>query len=340
MWLEIILMITVPGIIFIIIMGLFIDWLDRKVYARGQNRKGPPFLQPLYDIVKLTAKETIIPEGVSKFWMTILPILYIATALTGALMIPIVVLNDAGLVSGFTSFKFDVFFVLFVLLGYGLLIYFLGYITKNPFAQTGATRSLLQVLSFEIPLGFCLLVPVLIVGIGETNAEFSLAYISTNLFSKIGGNLWLIIGLIIAIVISIIVLMAELEEFPFDSPTAHTELADGWLVEYGGWRYALIHLGERIGAFFIGGLIVTLFLGGPHVGLQNTNIINFPALYGLLNLVFFLIKLLLVIIVMSFLRTIISRIRIDQTVRLAWKVVLPFAIIALILTIGFQLIGV
>jgi len=340
MWLEIILMITVPGIIFIIIMGLFIDWLDRKVYARGQNRKGPPFLQPLYDIVKLTAKETIIPEGVSKFWMTVLPILYIATALTGALMIPMVVLNDAGLVSGFTSFKFDVFFVLFVLLGYGLLIYFLGYITKNPFAQTGATRSLLQVLSFEIPLGFCLLVPVLIVGIGNPNADFSLAYISTNLFPKVGDNLWLIIGLIIAIVISIIVLMAELEEFPFDSPTAHTELADGWLVEYGGWRYALIHLGERIGAFFIGGLIVTLFLGGPHVGLELTNVVNFPALYGLLNLIFFLIKLILVIVVMSFLRTIISRIRIDQTVRLAWKVVLPFAIVALILTIGFQLIGV
>jgi NADH-quinone oxidoreductase subunit H len=96
MWLEIILMITVPGIIFIILMGLFIDWLDRKIYARGQSRKGPPFLQPLYDIVKLTAQESIIPRGVSKFWMTVLPIAFIATALTGALMIPIVVLNEAG----------------------------------------------------------------------------------------------------------------------------------------------------------------------------------------------------------------------------------------------------
>jgi NADH-quinone oxidoreductase subunit H len=340
LWVEIILMITVPGILFLVIAGLFIDWLDRKVYARGQNRKGPPFLQPLYDIVKLTAKESIIPEGVSKFWMTILPILYIATAITGALMIPIVVISQAGFVTGFATFNFDVFFVLLVLLSYGLLIYFIGYVTKNPFAQTGSTRSLLQVLSFEIPLGFSLLVPILIVGIGNTdpNAEFSLGYISKNLYRIVGEqplNYLYIIGIVIAALISIIVMMAELEEFPFDSPVAHTELADGWLVEYGGWRYALIHLGERIGAFFIGGLIVTLFLGGPYLGFELG---IGPRIDGLLYFIFFMVKLILVIVFMSFLRTIISRIRIDQTVRLAWKYILPLAIVALMLTLLFKLV--
>ncbi|MHA1396330.1 MAG: complex I subunit 1/NuoH family protein [Candidatus Heimdallarchaeaceae archaeon] len=343
-WLELILMITVPGILFILIMGLFIDWLDRKVYARGQNRRGPPFLQPLYDIVKLTAKETIIPEGVSKFWMTVLPILFIATTFTGALMIPIAVFNEAGLLAGFASFRFDVFFVLAVLLSYALLKYFIGYVTKNPFAQTGATRSLLQALSYEIPLGFSLLVPILIVGVNnnDPNAEFSLAYISKNLYQIVGTQPLFIIGIVIAIAISIIVLMAELEEFPFDSPLAHTELADGWLVEYGGWRYALIHLGERIGAFFIGGLIVTLFLGGPYIGPQiaisNAGLSAF--VNGLLGLIYFVIKLVLVIAFMSFLRTLVSRIRIDQSVRLAWKIILPLAIIALMVTLGFQLIGV
>jgi NADH-quinone oxidoreductase subunit H len=335
-WLELILMITVPGIIFIIIMGLFIDWLDRKVYARGQNRKGPPLLQPLYDIVKLTAKETIIPKGVSKFWMTVLPILFIATAITGALMIPIVVVRD-NIVTGFTSFNFDVFFVLFLLLSYGILIYFLGYITKNPFAQTGSTRSLLQALSFEIPLGFSLLVPILIVGIGNDESNFTLGEISKNLYTTVGAsstNFLFIIGLVIAFVISIIVMMAELEEFPFDSPIAHTELADGVWVEYGGWRYALIHLGERIGAFFIGGLIVTMFLGGPYI--VDTGMYY---LDGFLHLIFFTVKLIIVVAIMSFLRTLISRIRIDQSVKLAWKVILPFAVIALMLTIGFKLIG-
>ncbi len=337
MWLEIILMITVPGIIFIVLMGLFIDWLDRKIYARGQNRKGPPFLQPLYDIVKLTAQESIIPRGVSKFWMTVLPIAFIATALTGALMIPIVVLNEAGLVAGFASFEYDVFFVLLILLSYGMLIYFLGFVTKNPFAQTGSTRSLLQALSFEIPLGFSLLVPILIVGIGDPEAGFNLAYISKNLYGVIGEQPLYIIGIVIALVISVIVMMAELEVFPFDSPLSHTELADGWKVEYGGWRYALIHLGERIGAFFIGGLIVTLFLGGPYIGPADLTGIVFVD--GILHLLFFLIKLILVIAVMSFLRTLISRIRIDQSVRLAWKQVLPLAIIALMLTLGFKLLG-
>ncbi|MCG3224124.1 MAG: NADH-quinone oxidoreductase subunit H [Candidatus Heimdallarchaeota archaeon] len=337
MWLEIILMITVPGIIFIVLMGLFIDWLDRKIYARGQSRKGPPFLQPLYDVVKLTAQESIIPRGVSKFWMTVLPIAFIATALTGALMIPIVVLNEAGLVSGFASFEYDVFFVMLVLLSYGMLIYFLGFVTKNPFAQTGSTRSLLQVLSFEIPLGFSLLVPILIVGIGDPEAEFNLAYISKNLYGVIGDQPLYIIGIVIALVISVVVMMAELEVFPFDSPISHTELADGWKVEYGGWRYALIHLGERIGAFFIGGLIVTLFLGGPYIG--PANLTGIILVDGILHLLFFLIKLILVIGVMSFLRTLISRIRIDQSVRLAWKQILPLAIVALMLTLGFKLIG-
>jgi len=337
-WLEIILMITIPGIIFIVLMALFIDWLDRKIYARGQNRKGPPFLQPLYDVVKLTAQESIIPRGVSKFWMTVLPIAFITTALTGALMIPIVVLNEAGdLVTGFASFDYDIFFVLLILLSYGMLIYFLGFVTKNPFAQTGSTRSLLQALSFEIPFGFSLLVPILIVGIGDPEAEFNLAYTSERLYGIIGEQPLYIIGIVIAFVISIVVLMAELEVFPFDSPLSHTELADGWKVEYGGWRYALIHLGERIGAFFIGGLIVTLFLGGPYIGPIDLTGIYFVD--GILHLLFFLIKLILVIGLMSFLRTLISRIRIDQSVRLAWKQVLPLAIVALMLTLGFKLLG-
>ncbi|MCG3215091.1 MAG: NADH-quinone oxidoreductase subunit H, partial [Candidatus Heimdallarchaeota archaeon] len=148
LWVEIILMITVPGILFLVITALFIDWLDRKIYARGQNRKGPPFLQPLYDIVKLSAKESIIPEGVSKFWVTVLPMMYVAVSLTGALMIPIVVIREIGetpieetIVTGFASFNFDVFFILLILLSYGLLLYFLGYVTHNPFAQIGTTRS-------------------------------------------------------------------------------------------------------------------------------------------------------------------------------------------------------
>jgi len=331
-WLEILAFITVPGILFIISMALFIDWLDRKVYARGQNRRGPPFFQPLYDLVKLTAKESIIPEGVSKFWMTVLPILFFWTALTGALMIPIAVFSDdLNVVTGFAGFHFDVFFVLLVLLSYGMLIFAMGYVTKNPFAQTGATRSLLQVLSFEIPLSFAIFVPILITS--DKTERFVLGDVSKNLYSAIGETPLYIIGLIIAFAISILALMAELEEFPFDAPVAHTELADGWLVEYGGWRYALIHLGERIGAFFIGGLIVTLFLGGPYI--VDTSI---PFLDAFLHIIFFTIKLIIVITLMSFLRTLISRIRIDQTVRLSWRFVLPFALIAIMLTLGFKLI--
>jgi NADH-quinone oxidoreductase subunit H len=217
----------------------------------------------------------------------------------------------------------------------------MGIVTKNPFAQAGSTRSLLQVLSFEIPLGFSLLVPVLIVGFGQ-DTNFSLSSISAQIFSKetgVGKNLFLIIAIVIAFAVSMIVMMAELEEFPFDSPTAHTELADGWLVEYGGWRYALIVLGERIAAFFIGGLIVTLFLGGPYVGITLAMVGDNLVLMGLINLIFFTLKLIAVIALMSFLRTIISRVRIDQTVTLAWKIILPITIGTLMLTVGLLMVG-
>ncbi|MHA1686413.1 MAG: complex I subunit 1/NuoH family protein [Candidatus Heimdallarchaeaceae archaeon] len=329
---EIIGFITVPGITFVILMGFFIDWLDRKVYARGQNRRGPPFFQPVYDFFKLLSKESIVPEGVNKFWFTELPILFFATALLGALMIPIAVLKDnSDIVIGFTTFKFDIIFVLLILLSYGLLIYFMGYVSKNPFAQVGSTRSLLQVLSFEIPLGFSILIPIIIAG--DPNGNFTLGEVCKNLYTEIGKQPWYIIPLIVGFIISIIVLLAELEEFPFDAPVAHTELADGWLVEYGGWRYALIHLGERIGAFFIGGLIVTLFLGGPYL-------VETSSVWGniFLHIIFFTVKLVLVIALMSFIRTLISRLRIDQTVRFAWKFAIPVSALALLLTIAFKLI--
>ncbi len=329
--LEIIALITIPGILFVLVMALFIDWLDRKIYARGQNRRGPPFLQPFYDAVKLFSKESIIPEGISKFWFTLLPILFFATALLGTLMLPIAIITN-GTVTGFTAFEFDVFFVLFVLLSYGMLIFLLGYITKNPYAQTGSIRSLLQILSFEIPLGFAFLVPILIAA--EKTNSFQLGKISQNLFNSVGTNPLFIIGLVIAFIISIIVLLAQLEEFPFDSPIAHTELADGWLVEYGGWRYGLIHLGERIGAFFIGGLIVVLFLGGPYVGFAT----NIAWLDFILNILFFSIKLTIVIAIMAFCRTLVSRIRIDQTVKFAWSVCAPLASFALLLTLIFRII--
>jgi len=330
-WLEIVGFFTIPGITFVILMALFIDWLDRKIYARGQNRRGPPLLQPFYDLMKLLSKESIIPDGVSKFWFSFLPILFLATVLVGALMLPIAVLRDnSNIVIGFTWFRFDVIFVLIILLSYALLIYFLGYITKNPFAQVGSTRSLLQVLSFEIPLVFALLVPLIIVG--NSNGEFSLAEVSKNLYVEVGKNPLYIIPLIIAICISILVMLVELEEFPFDAPVAHTELADGWLVEYGGWRYAFIRLGERIGAFFIGGVIVTFFLGGPYIVDTSSTWANI-----ILHILFFTIKLILVIAVMAFIRTLVSRIRIDQTVRLAWMYVIPLAIVAVLLTLAFKL---
>lgn len=329
---EIIGFITVPGLTFIILMGFFIDWLDRKVYARGQNRRGPPFLQPFYDFFKLLSKESIVPDGISKFWFTDLPIMFFATALLGALMLPIAVRDDSsGRVIGFTSFPFDIIFVILVLLSYGLLIYFMGYVTKNPYAQVGSTRSLLQVLSFEIPLGFSILVPIIITS--DPNGQFTLGEVSKNLFSAVAEQPLFIIPLVIGFIISIIVLLAELEEFPFDAPVAHTELADGWLVEYGGWRYALIHLGERIGAFFIGGLIVTLFLGGPYV-VETSNVwVNI-----ILYIVFFTLKLIIVIALMAFIRTLVSRIRIDQTVRFAWKFAIPMSVVALLLTLAFKLI--
>ncbi len=338
-WLKIIGFATIPGIIYVLFMALLVDFVDRKIYARCQSRRGPPLLQPLWDVLKLLSKDSIKPDGVNSFWFTALPTLFLGAVLLDLLVLPIALISiETGftlgkynvaesIIMGFTSFEFDVFFIFFILLTDGIIIFLLGFLSKNPFGQVGATRSLLQVLCFKIPLGFSFIVPMLIAG-QTGDQSFNIAYITKNVYPGLRANPLLAIGLIISFGVAILVVLAELEKQPFDSPITKTDIADGWLVEYGGWRYALIYITELIRACFRAGFIVSFFLGGPYLIATGIIVVDF-----ILNLIVFSLKLLFVVALLAYLRAVLSNVRIDQTANFAWKYVVPVSSLALFITL-------
>lgn len=306
-----------PGAIFILTLSLFYEWLDRKLYARLQNRVGPhlagPFglFQPFADIVKLLSKEDIVPRAADGFLFTSTPILAPTLVLFACMFLPI-----SGL-SGLVSFEGDLIVVLAILSIYTLMVYLAGEGTNNRFASIGATRAALQMVGYEIPLTLALLSVALAAG------SLSLRGIVE---AQLERGLWFIAGpQIIGFAIFVIASQAEMERIPFDIPEAEQEIVAGWEVEYSGRRLALFRLSKDLKLVLLSGLGATVFLGGP-VGPA------LPGLEPLLYTIYFLLKSMAVLIIFTVARAVFTRLRIDQALSFFWKWLVPLAITLLILT--------
>ena len=147
-----------PGILFIFISILFIDWFDRKFYARMQNRMGPRYCQPFYDVIKLLLKEDITPNGVDKLEFNILPAIQFILTILIAFMVPIYI------VEGLISFEGDLFFVLFLFALIGSIIFLIGWASNNSYSSIGGNRAAIAELGFEIPLALSFICPAIITG--------------------------------------------------------------------------------------------------------------------------------------------------------------------------------
>jgi NADH-quinone oxidoreductase subunit H len=134
-----------PGGLFLMAGGLFFEWFDRKLVARFQNRIGPRWFQPLADVVKLLAKEEIIPQGVHAPLFLALPVVALAGALTSGLYVPLIGLPPVYTYPG------DLIVTLYLLSMMTLSIGLAGANTPNRFALIGATRTLTQLFSYEAP---------------------------------------------------------------------------------------------------------------------------------------------------------------------------------------------
>lgn len=273
-----------PGGLFVLLTGLAYEWVDRKLIARLQNRVGPRWFQPLADVVKLLAKEEIVPEGADPRLFIGLPVVALAGALTAALYVPLAGRPPA------LSFRGDLIVTLYLL---GLLTLCLGLAgsnTMNRFSLAGAARTLTQLFSYEAPFLLALLGPAIVAG------SWQISEITTHT----GGH-WLLLVQPVGFLVALIGLMGKLELPPFDAPEAETEIVAGALTEYSGRGLALFRLGKAVELVVGLTLIAAFYLGG---------VATAPAFFG---------KTLALLLGLAGLQVLFARLRIDQTVGLWWR---------------------
>jgi NADH-quinone oxidoreductase subunit H len=305
-----------PGLLFSIVLAFLYEWLDRKIYARLQNRVGPLYagpagiLQPVADFIKLLAKEDIVPSAANKVIFNIAPIMALSLISTAVLLLPV-----TG-VAGLISFDGDVILAMALMVLYVIVVFLAGFFSMNRFSTVGAERTVLQLLGYEIPMILSVMSVALSAG------ALSLAKIVEN------RNIWFIFGPhVISFFVYLIAGQAELERVPFDIPEAEQEIVAGWLTEYSGKKLALFRLSRDIELLFVAGLATTLFLGGA-----GPVISGIPSILQVaICTVFFTLKMAGVLFLLSTIRALFARLRIDQMVDLSWKYLIPISLLQIFL---------
>lgn len=284
--------------------GILASGLDRKLTARLQWRKGPPLLQPLYDVLKLFYKEILVPrEGAWWFFLAA----------------PVVGLVGVGLVAFYTwntlvrpdqGFSGDIFVVLYFLLFPSLAVVLAGFASKNPLASMGASREIKLLLFGELP--FLLAIAVVIIKTqGAIRLGDIIAYQRTSrpLLASLSGFLAFSIALFSA--------QAKLGWVPFDLPEAETEIMGGPYVEYSGTPLAIFRMMRMMLLFTFPILLIVLFWGGM-------------AWRGF-SILFSFLKWMVVFLVFVLLRNTNPRIRIDQALQWFWGPLAGIGCVAVIL---------
>ena len=294
---PIVALLVFPGGLFLLAVSLVYEWADRKLVARFQNRIGPRWFQPLADIVKLLAKEEVIPEGVNTALFRALPIVALAGALTAALYVPLLGLTPSH------SFRGDLVATLYLLSMMTLCMGVAGANSRSRFSVVGATRALTQLFSYEAPFLLALLGPAIMAGTWQIS--------DVNAYAR--THVWMILSQPIGFVIALVGLMGKLELPPFDAPEAETEIVAGALTEYSGRGLAIFRIGRDV-ELFVGLTLMAVFYLG-----------------GLSSPVDFALKTLALLLVTAGLQSLFARLRIDQTVGLWWRVGAMLALVQLLL---------
>ncbi len=306
-------------IIFLILPVLtavaLIVWLDRRVWAFVQKRRGPnvvgPFglLQSLADAFKYIFKEIIIPATSNKIIFILAPIVTMTLALIAWAVIPFgenLVLADinVGILYLFAVSSLGV---------YGIIMG--GWASNSKYPFFGSIRSAAQMVSYEVSIGVIIINVLLCVG--------SLNLTDIVLAQK---NMWFILPLFPMFIIFFISALAETNRPPLDLPEAEAELVAGYQTEYSGMMYAMFWLGEYANILLMCAIGSILFLGGwlSPIDLHPFNAIPAP--------IWLLLKILFLFILIALVKAIVPRYRYDQLMRLGWKIFLPFSLIYVVLT--------
>jgi NADH-quinone oxidoreductase subunit H len=302
------------------VAGLYLVLLERKVAAWFQLRLGPnrvgPFglFQTMADALKLVSKELTSNDRIDKFLYNLAPYFVIVTSLMALAVFPFS--------KQFQAFDINIgLFFLIAISSIGVIgILVGGWASNNKFALIGAMRSGLQTISYELSVGLSILTMVLLTGTLQLSEIIEV--------QRTGG--WLIlqghIPAIIAFCIFMIAGTAETNRAPFDLVEAESELGAGFHTEYSGMKFAYFFLAEFINMFIIASIAVVLFFGGWLSPFGITDGITwFP------EVLWFLIKVLIIIFLMMWFRWTFPRLRVDQLLTLEWKYLLPMNLVNLII---------
>ena len=308
---------------FISFVVLFLTYAERKFIGRIQQRLGPmrtgPFglLQPVADAIKLLSKEDLVPGRADKFLFWIAPLIVFVPAIVIWVSIPFT--RDIVI----QNLELGIFFVLAVM-GLSIAgILMAGWSSFNKYAMLGAVRAAAQLISYELPLLVAVLGVVMIAG----SLDLQVIVAEQN-------TVWFIVLQPVAFLLFFTAGLAEVGRTPFDIPMAESEVVGGPFVEYSGMHWSMFFMAEYANTFAIAVLTTLLFLGGwrgpaPAMGWGQDVMMAF----------WFLAKASAVILVIFWVRATIPRLRIDQLMSLAWKVLLPLAFANLVVTAFYLFYG-
>ncbi len=278
-------------------------WFERRMLGRFQARLGPnrwgPFglFQPLADVLKLIAKEDIIPDTADKPAFTVAPIMLLVPMFLVFAVIPL------GSDSFLGSLNVGVLFIVGVTGLTSLAIFTAGWASRNKFAMFGAMRAVAMLISYEVPMALALTGVVVLAGsmslVGIVEAQ-GVPYL---LVQPLGFFVFMTAA------------AAEMSRAPFDMIEAESELGGGYVTEYAGIKFAILQLAEFMAPLATAAVATVLFLGGTR---------GFDPIPGP---VWFVAKAFVLVFLMLWIRATWPRLRVDQIMGFAWKALLPLGLV-------------
>ncbi len=336
-WLALVFFGAFPGIV------AYMVWAERKVAARFQDRIGPNrvgplgLLQPIADAIKLITKENIVPRTADKVVHILAPVLLLVSAFLTLAVIPF---GFGGKIenrlTGLTPIDLPsgLLFLIAVSSMSSLGIFLAGWSSRNKYALLGAMRSVAQLVSYEVPQVLATVPIILWTGglslVAILNHQVDFGWF---IFSPPG---------FVSFVILTIANIAEVNRTPFDLPEAESEIIAGYHTEYSGMRFGLFFLAEYLSVFSVSCLGTILFLGGgslPLFDFPRSVLTDTTASFILVNaftVAVFSAKVILYVFLMFWIRVTLPRMRVDQLMNFAWKMMVPLAIANIVIAAVWQ----
>ena len=307
------------------ILAILLIFMERKVCAAFQCRLGPMRVGPwgifqvIADVLKMLIKEIFAVDKADKLLYSIAPILVLIGSVGAFSFMP---WNK-----GATILDFNVgIFLMTAISSIGVIgIFIAGWSSNNKYSVISAMRGAVQMISYEMSLGLCLIAAVVLTGTMQ---------VSGIVEAQSGPFGWLVfqghIPAIIAFVVFLITGNAEANRGPFDLAEAESELTAGYHTEYSGMGFGFFYLAEYLNLFIVAGVASMVFLGGwmpIHIGVEGFD----KVMDYIPGIVWFLGKAFALVWVLMWIRWTFPRLRIDQILKLEWKYLMPLSLLNLVI---------